>query len=1306
VLPGEVALEAHQFNGAAQAKRSTTPAEDFGYEYNSFLALTSQYDLLHPQIASGSKVSCTTSSNCAVGYGCWRNVAAVGGDNFCYRVDTIQWNTTTFATSIINGSSAKAGSGCVLHPAAQMFKTKVTTAPSGMKTSYSWDTKGRPLCIVEGDNDDVAGTPPSCSGPATARVTSFSYTGDLSTCDLTITETRKSIVSGASPNQTSTTTAYDCVGNVTSRSVTGWTRSLAGTAVQETRAATSTFDNLGRLTRTDGPMPNTTAFDVVDYAYHGATGDANAYRLQSVTRYAGTSSTCPGGAGCVALTTTYENYDKFGTPRTVMDPSGIQTVRVTDALGRVTEERVYSSLGDEVRSLTYNPYGSVRSQIDGDGVCSTFDYNTNGTLRARRRSAVGSLCGATPISLSVGEVEAYVYDVAYPTQVAEVDRYQDGTLRYQKKLTYDGKGYLGSRASSIDPTKARTYTYDPIGLMTADQDANCYPGSTTCTKSTFGVDPLGRRTSEARAVTDTQNAVTGFQYASSDAILPSSVTTGDGTTVATTTTYVYNDFAELVEFVSPDSGTTRLAYDPGGHAITRREGVGTADQRTVQTTFDSLGRPTLVDHDTEHPVDCASAPTGTPITDEEYVYDTCPGTVPTGFTCGSQAAGRLTLARVKLHCSGGTEFGRGTWYQYGPSGRVAAVAVADDSQMATPFVTTYEWTPGGRTRTITNPLSASYGMKFAYGPDGEVLEVRQTDATETPYVTGVSHAPFGPVTGYTTQSMSGGQPMVIEVGYYPDYSVQTKEAKRGGTVLGGFTYTRDETGRVTARNSLFTGADAPIDRWYLYDRVGRLLCETTSPQSTCPTSGPDLRATFTYNNGQAGLAPDNRASAAFATDGVTFPLGAAGAYTYAPSSNRLTSVGTLNYYYDALGRRTKDDDTYFSGIYDEARTYTYLPNGRLGTIQGKVPADGATGVQYDDYTVAIAYDHRGRMFHWSYTRTGIYAGTDSYDVFYDERDRLIAVNWNPNTNRSASEVPRTWHVAYLHGERISTTQVQDLATLRGWYLNDELGVSYQEFDAVGTAVSRDIEGFGSASPASQGILDFRLPGQLALPGTEVVSFDPGSSCNGADCPVVATRALVLHNWNRDYDSDIGRYMEDDPARSPLTQAREYTYSGNAPLLETDPTGLAPKIDCVDPIRRQLLETAIYLALATIAHCKSGCAFGSNFLEPEWFSYRTRWMENILESHYQCKDLNMNCGEFIPRVESGEDRLLNIGTRGFFHPARCGCLEGLVAHEALHEAPFGYAHWKFLPPIEWKNIHAVDPGYVIPEKCFPCAVGAN
>jgi hypothetical protein len=230
--------------------------------------------------------------------------------------------------------------------------------------------------------------------------------------------------------------------------------------------------------------------------------------------------------------------------------------------------------------------------------------------------------------------------------------------------------------------------------------------------------------------------------------------------------------------------------------------------------------------------------------------------------------------------------------------------------MATPYFTTYAWTPGGRPLTIGNPLSALYGMKFIYDSVGEVAEVRQTDVAGTQFLYDRTHVAFGPTKSYRTKSMSGGHPLVIDTTYFPNYTVQTKKGVRNGVTLGGFTYTRDETGRVTARDSLW--ASDIIDRWYRYDRVGRLLCETTTNTSSCPTSGASPRATYTYNNGTGGLAPDNRASAVFQTAGVDAPLGIPGTYVYAANSNRLTqAASTLQIFHDALGRRTKDDDTYF-----------------------------------------------------------------------------------------------------------------------------------------------------------------------------------------------------------------------------------------------------------------------------------------------------------------------------------------------------------------------------------------------------------
>jgi hypothetical protein len=86
-------------------------------------------------------------------------------------------------------------------------------------------------------------------------------------------------------------------------------------------------------------------------------------------------------------------------------------------------------------------------------------------------------------------------------------------------------------------------------------------------------------------------------------------------------------------------------------------------------------------------VDCATAATGTPIADIDYVYDVCPTPTPTGFSCGSHTPGQVTRARVKLFCDGGVAFARSTWYSYDDRGRISAQAVADDDTMSTPLLT-------------------------------------------------------------------------------------------------------------------------------------------------------------------------------------------------------------------------------------------------------------------------------------------------------------------------------------------------------------------------------------------------------------------------------------------------------------------------------------------------------------------------------------------------------------------------------------------------------------------------------------------
>ena len=87
--------------------------------------------------------------------------------------------------------------------------------------------------------------------------------------------------------------------------------------------------------------------------------------------------------------------------------------------------------------------------------------------------------------------------------------------------------------------------------------------------------------------------------------------------------------------------------------------------------------------------------------------------------------------------------------------------------------------------------------------------------------------------------------------------------------------------------------------------------------------------------------------------------------------------------YDALGRRSFDYST--SDVNKSRRDYTYLPNGQLGTVTGQ----DKNGVPYSK---TMRYDVEGRPL-------TISTNTDSYELFWDGANRLIAVSINSGAIR-------------------------------------------------------------------------------------------------------------------------------------------------------------------------------------------------------------------------------------------------------------------------------------------------------------------
>ena len=129
-----------------------------------------------------------------------------------------------------------------------------------------------------------------------------------------------------------------------------------------TRTSTRSYDSIGRILDENGPLVDTAALDKTTTAYYASydgSWPGNFGRVQSVTKYVGTS------ASNTPLTTTYAQYDIFGVPHLVTGPNGDQ-VTYSPSSDRLTW--TVTQVGIAASStVSLNADGTVRSMLDPDG---------------------------------------------------------------------------------------------------------------------------------------------------------------------------------------------------------------------------------------------------------------------------------------------------------------------------------------------------------------------------------------------------------------------------------------------------------------------------------------------------------------------------------------------------------------------------------------------------------------------------------------------------------------------------------------------------------------------------------------------------------------------------------------------------------------------------------------------------------------------------------------------------------------------------------------------------------------------------
>jgi RHS repeat-associated protein len=820
-------------------------------------------------------------------------------------------------THVIDGTTTQTSTFTLVYQKAQYLPTSVVGSCSscgGGSDSYSFIfdannnvqqmTDGKSHVTTFGYNADGNVTSRTeASGTPVQRATSYVY-GYAAWPNF---RTQVTEPSAAKPGSSKVTTmAWNATGTPeTTLTVSESGYLLASDANPTTYTTTSTFDARHRLLSVDGPR--TDVSDLASrtyYADNDATADRRG-RLQTVT-------------DAVGLSSAYDNYDVFGTPRTTTDPNGVQTTRITDAKGRVTSTTVQPVASDPNETTAYttsssfdtrdrltlatSPRGNKTAYVYEDGtnrLTDTVREDAAGVQYERRHLTLNVIgdrikeedqsCGTPAVSCvswTTKRTESYVFDVH--NRMVEIDHpVPAGSLQ---KSVYDADGLLSTVQDENHTSANTTYEYDALHRLTkVTQTLSTAPGGSIATN--YGYDAMDNLSS----VTDPNTNVT---------------------------TYAYDDFHRMQSQTSPVSGTTSYSYDPAGNLVASTDANAAATSRT----YDADNRL----------LSATSTRSGQPTEAVTYTFD--------NPAAGSYGKGRTASM---------TDPSGSTSYAYERRGLVRSEArtIQGDS-----YSTAFTYDQNGNRSGVTYPSGrlVSYTFDFADRP-------LTASSGATTFVSTASYLPFGPETslGYgngTTKSMT------YDLRYRP---LENKLTSTGGTIAD-YTYQEDAAGNITQIHDALdatynrdfgyddlhrlTTANSGTSLWgsggYTYDSMGNMLTLTlgSARVATFSYSGTLPKLTSVVENGNSRAVTYDAAGNESAV--------AAAAYSYS-ARNFLTSGDGFSYTYNGTGLRTVTSGSVVLPPSITGFTPSGGPVGTVVTITG-TSFNGATSVKFNG-TAAVSY---------------------------------------------------------------------------------------------------------------------------------------------------------------------------------------------------------------------------------------------------------------------------------------------------------------------------------------------------------------
>lgn len=939
----------------------------------------------------------------------------------------------------------------------------------------------------------------------------------------------------------------------------------------------------GKLKSIEDPNGN-----ITQYAYdQNSVTETTADQLKTVYQYQYDKAkdqfrrtvTGPDGSVREAL---YDNSPNPG-PDSLRYQQTINGDLTSKRLGTERDYRIINAAGDETR-YEKNALGKLETVTHPDGTTETWEYSADGRfntayvdqLGARTEWDYDSKGRVTEIRRAVGTPEQQTVRYSYPDLLTRITT-RVGDANTGDAFTTERFGQYGNVSSFTDPeNNTATYTHNVLGQVLTETTAKgvlesyTYDAAGNLTEQVDGIGRITKHTYDAagnkKTTTWPNLAVTTFSY--NELNRQVAVTNAKNETVATeydreTRTFVFKDAKNATTEVAMDAkGLPKQITDPNGNTIVQnyQEGrLASTRYPTFEQTFEYAAGSRLKSITDQYdgnqsktqltvdPLGQIAQQTDANSNTEQRTYD---------------ALGRLTeitdalggITRLAYDSHGNLikvtdPEGRETRFEYNGNNQVVAEERSPEPGQVSRRTYSYDANGNLETESTPNGEKVVYGYNDADELTSIEFFTTASDTVPTKKVT-LGYNDLGQLTSYDDGETSGTY-TYNEVG----------QLQTASTDFGPFTkstsYTYDAVGNIAT----YTNPEG-ITYAYTYDANGQVKSVEIPGVGLVSFSNYEW-AQPTQINLPGGSVIQRQYDGLQRMESNTLLDPAQNAlmsvlYSYDPVGNILSQTGqdgdTL-YGYDDLYRLTSAD---YPAANDESFGYDGVGN--------RISHNGDNSWQYNGTNQLTAQSDTTYQYNANGHMTQKTVAGDTTYYFYNNQERLVRVEdsenqviarygYNPFGHRLWKELGGTrTYFFYNHqgmvGEYSSSGELikeYQYTAYSPWmtnplfqrdggqvyfYQNDHLGTPQRMVATSGEVVwAANFSASGEASVTIETISNnLRFPGQY---------FDSETGLH--------------HNYFRDYDPLLARYIEGDPIgiKGGLNL---YRYGNANPLIFSDPTG--------------------------------------------------------------------------------------------------------------------------------------------------------